>query len=126
MPQVTADTLPPLLLLQVMLECRERATHEPLLLHRNWLVATVIFLLWTSGLLFLVHWLVITYGNDDLLQYEWAALAGTGGVAVIVFVVWLVSRIRYEARRREEFNVSLLSAQHDGDGCEQHGRDSVV
>lgn len=94
---------------QVMQECRQRAEEEPLLLERNWVVAVLVFVLWTAGLLLLVHWLVRQYGDDDLRPYEWAVLAGTGGVAAIVFSVWMISRLRYEARRRDEWNVALLA-----------------
>ena len=94
---------------QVMQECQQRAEEEPLLLERNWVVAVLVFVLWTTGLLLLVHWLVRQYGDDDLQPYEWAVLAGTGGVAAIVFSVWMISRLRYEARRRDEWNACLLA-----------------
>lgn len=95
-------------LAQVMADCRSRASHEPLLLERNWGVGVLVFCLWTAGLLLLVHWLVAAYGSEDLQQYEWAVLAGSGGVAAILFSLWMVSRLRYEARRRDEWNACLL------------------
>eukprot|EP00882_Tetradesmus_deserticola_P011361 GHRQ01012019.1.p1 GENE.GHRQ01012019.1~~GHRQ01012019.1.p1 ORF type:complete len:256 (+),score=74.39 GHRQ01012019.1:425-1192(+) len=94
---------------QVMQDCRQRAEEEPLLLERNWVVAVLVGLVWTAGLLLLVHWLVVQYGDERVRPYEWAVLCGTGGVAAIVFSVWMISRLRYEARRRDEWNAHLLA-----------------
>jgi hypothetical protein len=104
-------------MLQVMQECRQRAEEEPLLLERNWVVAVLVFVLWTAGLLLLVHWLVQRYGHDDLQPYEWAVLSGSGGVVAILFSVWMISRLRYEARRRDEWNACLLADASDDICC---------
>ncbi len=40
--------------------------------------------------------------------------AGTGGVATLCFVTWLVTRLRYEARRADEWNAALLSSVPQG------------
>eukprot|EP00879_Flechtneria_rotunda_P007992 GHRR01008373.1.p1 GENE.GHRR01008373.1~~GHRR01008373.1.p1 ORF type:complete len:276 (+),score=69.37 GHRR01008373.1:132-959(+) len=101
---------------EVMEDCRYRAANEPLLLERNWVVAFLVFASWTAGMLLVVHWLVVTYGTSDIKQFEWAVLAGCGGAAAVVFAVWLVSRIRYEARKRDEWNAVLLIADHLAQG----------
>lgn len=90
-------------MLQVMEDSRERAAAEPLLLHKNWAVATLVFALWCSGLLLLEHCLIEAYGSVQLQQqWQWVVLAGTGAAALLVFVVWAVLRARHEQRRREE------------------------
>eukprot|EP00775_Hariotina_reticulata_P004748 gene4748-4998_t len=88
---------------QVMQDCRHKAATEPLLLHRNWLVAVLVFLLWLSALLLLVHWLVVAEGSGATVkEYEWAVLAGIAGAAAVLFALWIISRIRYETRKRDE------------------------
>ncbi|KAF8055476.1 hypothetical protein HT031_006735 [Scenedesmus sp. PABB004] len=95
---------------QVMVDCRERARSEPLLLERSWSVAVLVFLAWTAALLAGVHWALQRWGDDRVLSLEWAVLAGAAGVAAIAFALWLVSRLRFEARRRDEW--SLLANAH--------------
>lgn len=84
-----------------MLDSRIRAAAEPLLLHKNWVVATLVFVLWCSGLLLLEDWLISSYGAPQLQQWQLAVVGGTGGVLVAVFVVWAVLRARHERKRRE-------------------------
>jgi len=95
-----------------MQECRHKAATEPLLLHKNWAVAVLVCALWVSGLLLLVHWLVETRGTDVVKEYEWAVLAGTAGTAAVLFALWIVNRIRYETRKRDEWDASLLAHDH--------------
>lgn len=104
---------------EVMDDARERARSEPLLLHRNWAAATLVFLLWTALAVFLAHLAFVKWADDDAKPYEWAVLAGTGGVCSIMFATWMVSRLQYERRRRDEWNAllnaSLLPAVPQGE-----------
>lgn len=56
------------------------------------------------------------FGDEELRGIEWAVLAGAGGVAGILFALWLVTSMRHEARQRCEWNAALLSAQHHAGG----------
>ena len=38
-----------------MADARQRARNEPLRLHRNWVAATIVFLMWTGLALLLAH-----------------------------------------------------------------------
>lgn len=95
-----------------MADARRRAEAEPLLLSRNWWAAVGIFMLWAGVAVWLVHYLIQRYGDEELVEYEWAALAGTGGIATILFVTWSVSRVSHERRRRDEWNTALLAPPH--------------
>jgi hypothetical protein len=68
-----------------MADARRRARDEPLLLSRNWCTAVLVFFAWAVLALWLVHVLVQRYGDAELVEFEWAALAGarfTGAVLV--------------------------------------------
>jgi hypothetical protein len=97
--QANANLL--LLLAQVMFDSRIRAAAEPLLLHKNWVVATLVFALWCLGVLVLEDWLISSYGTPQLQHWQVAVVGGTGGVLVAVFVAWAVLRSRHEQKRRE-------------------------
>lgn len=85
---------------QVMEDSRIRAATEPLLLHKNWVVATFVFVLWCSGLLLLENWLLSKFGPPQLQQWRLAVLGGNAGVLGVVFVVWALLRARHERQRR--------------------------
>jgi hypothetical protein len=91
-----------------MADAREAAATKPLLLHRAWHMALLILMLWIVGLVWLVHWLVSTYGDPKSQMYEWVYLAATAGVCVILAIVWAVSRVRFERRRQEQWEAALL------------------
>lgn len=93
--------------MQIMEDARERARQQPLLLHRNWGAATLVFLLWTGLAVYLAHLAFRRWAIPEDLPYEWAVLAGTGGVCTIVFVTWMVTRLQYERRQRDEWNMLL-------------------
>jgi hypothetical protein len=93
-----------------MEECRERAAAEPRLLGRSWVVALLVFALWTACLLLTLHWGLQWYGDAELLEGEHLLLASVGGLAAVGFSAWLVCRVRHEARRRDEW---LLAASAD-------------
>jgi hypothetical protein len=103
------------LLPQVMEDSRMRAATEPLLLHKNWVVASLVFSLWCAGLLLLEHWLIATYGSPTLQQWQWWVVGVTGWAALLVFVVWAVMRVRFERKRREEAGVALLAGYDSSD-----------
>jgi hypothetical protein len=87
-------------MLQVMEDSRIRAATEPLLLQKNWVVATLVFVLWCSGLLLLESWLINRFGPAPLQQWQLAVLGGTAGVLGLVFGVWALLRVRHERQRR--------------------------
>jgi len=98
-----------------MEDSRDRAAVEPLLLHKNWVVATLIFALWCAGLLWLEYWLVGRYGSVQLQQWKWPVVAGTGTAAAVVFLVWVVLRVRHERRRHEQPGDALLDGYDSSD-----------
>lgn len=107
-----------------MEDSRARAAAEPLLLHKSWVVASLVFCLWCGGLLLLEHWLIGQYGSPQLQQLEWAVLGGSGGLALLVFVVWAVLRVRHERKRREAaaaggVGAALLAAAFDSSDEEE-------
>lgn len=85
---------------QVMEDSRIRAATEPLLLHKNWVVATLVFVLWCSGLLLLESWLLSKFGPPQLQQWQLAVLGGSAGVFGVAFGVWALLRMRHERQRR--------------------------
>lgn len=91
-----------------------RAATEPLQLHKNWVVALLVFSLWCSGLLLLEHWLIATYGSPMLQQWQWWVVGVTGWAALLVFVVWAVMRVRFE-RKRREMGGALLAGYDSSD-----------
>jgi hypothetical protein len=90
-----------------MQDARARAAREPLLLHRNWMAAAAVFLAWTGLALVAAHFAFQRWADDEALPYEWAVLAGTGGVCTIIFVTWMVTRLQHERRQRDEWNMLL-------------------
>lgn len=96
-------------------DSRDRAAVEPLLLHKNWVVATLIFALWCAGILWLEYWLVGRYGSLQLQQWKWPMVAGTGAAAAVVFLVWVVLRVRHERRRHEQQDDALLVGYDSSD-----------
>ena len=99
-----------------MADARHAATTKPLLLNRAWPMALLILLLWISALLWLVHWLVLTYGDAQSQLYEWVYLAATAGVCCIVSIVWAVSRVRFERRRQQQWEAALLQEDSEPAG----------
>lgn len=95
-----------------MADARDRARREPLLLHRNFVAATLVFLLWTGLAMLIAHWAFERWVTDpEVIAYEWAVLAGTGGVCAIAFVTWTVTRLQHERRRRDEWSAMLNATQ---------------
>jgi hypothetical protein len=90
-----------------MADARQRAHVEPLRLHRNWGVATLIFVLWTALAMLLAHLGFQRWADAEARPYEWAVLAGTGGACAIAFVTWMVSVLQHEARERDEWSEVL-------------------
>lgn len=84
-----------------MEDSRIRAAAEPLLLHKNWLVATLVFTLWCSGLLLLENWLIQQYARPQLQQWRLQVVGGSGVLLVVVFVVWVFMRVQYEREKRD-------------------------
>lgn len=107
---------------EIMTDARRRAREEPLRLHRNWVVATLIFLMWTAGAMLVAHLAFQRWADDEALPYEWAVLAGTGGACAIAFVTWMVSTLQHEARERDQWSLVLNAplnppdSDADGDG----------
>jgi hypothetical protein len=101
-----------------MADSRVRAAVEPLLLHKNWAVATLVFALWCSGLLLLENWLIEAYGAPQLRCWKLEVLAGSGGVLLLGYVVWAVFQIRHERRRRDEREDGLLGGYDTSDSDE--------
>jgi uncharacterized membrane protein YkvA (DUF1232 family) len=85
----------------VMEDARHRAMSEPLSLHRNWLVATLILLMWLACIEWALLWALQLYAQDGVLQYQNYILGGTAAGAVVVFVAWGVLQHRKDACRRE-------------------------
>ncbi len=59
-----------------MEDARDKAHQEPIRLSKHWPMAVCIFSCWVALLLWCVHLLVQRYGDEDLVEYEWAVLAG--------------------------------------------------
>jgi len=76
--------------------------------------------------LLIAHWAFWKWAGDEFTGYEWAVLAGTGGVCTIIFVTWMVTRLQYERRQRDmwnaSLNTSLLAAPGDAGGEGGGGR----
>jgi uncharacterized membrane protein YkvA (DUF1232 family) len=103
----------------VMVDARARAHAEPLLLHRSWAAAVVVFALWTAGAVAVAHYCFARWAVPEDRPYEWAVLAGTAGACAVAFATWTVSRLSYERRARDEWNAALnagLLAAGDGRG----------
>ncbi|GBF94114.1 hypothetical protein Rsub_07101 [Raphidocelis subcapitata] len=101
---------------EIMADARQRAHLEPLLLRRNWVAAVLVFLSWVAVALLCAHLAFDKWADAESRPYEWAVLAGTGGLLTIGFVTWMVTRLQYERRRRDEWNASLnasLLPRHD-------------
>lgn len=101
----------------VMADARNRARTEPLLLHRNWGMAVAVFALWAGAAMATAWWAFDRwFADDDTRPYGWAVAAGTGGACAVAFVVWMVSRLQHERRRRDEWNAALNAALLPGGG----------
>jgi hypothetical protein len=101
-----------------MADSRVRAAAEPLLLHKNWAVATLVFALWCSGLLLFENWLIQGYGPPQLQYWRLEVLAGSGGVLLLGYVVWAVLQVRHERRRWAERQDGLLAGYDTSDSDE--------
>jgi hypothetical protein len=99
-----------------MADARSRAHLEPLLLHRNWVAAVLVFLSWVAVALLAAHVAFVKWADPETRPYEWAVLAGTGGLLTIGFVTWMVTRLQYERRQRDEWNASLNTSLLPGQG----------
>ncbi len=85
----------------VMEDARHRAVAEPLRLHRNWLMATLIFLIWLACIEWALLWSLQQYAQEDVLQYQNYILGGTAAGSVVIFLAWAVLQLRKEAAKRE-------------------------
>jgi uncharacterized membrane protein YkvA (DUF1232 family) len=96
---------------QVLDDARARARREPLLLHRNWPAAVVMFSIWLASAELCVAWLIGKYGHQELREDSWAVMAGVAGLGCVVFSAWAVGRLRYDRRRRDAWNLSHQQQQ---------------
>ncbi|MEW5314058.1 MAG: hypothetical protein WDW38_005582 [Sanguina aurantia] len=113
---------------QVMADARERADTEPLRLASNWLVATLIFLMWVGSAEALAYYLARAYGseNANVQLYLYPGMGAAGLLSLLAFAGFVVMTVRADRARSATAAVDPLSACEEGAGVGGEGEEQRV